>query len=108
VVEKLGAATLPPTDKSRFEVTKTVSDEYVFQVPILRNIALTPPYFHTGKAWDLRQAVAVMGASQLGSTLTDAEVDRITAFLQALTGEQPRVVYPTLPPSAATTPRPQP
>jgi cytochrome c peroxidase len=108
VVEKPGAAILPPTDKGRFEVTKTVSDEYVFKVPTLRNIALTPPYFHTGKAWDLRQAVAVMGASQLGITLTDAEIDHITAFLHALTGEQPQVVYPTLPPSVATTPRPQP
>jgi cytochrome c peroxidase len=30
-----------------------VSDEYVFKVPSLRNVALTPPYFHTGKSWDL-------------------------------------------------------
>jgi cytochrome c peroxidase len=108
VVEKPGAAFLPPTDKGRFEVTKTVSEEYVFKVPSLRNIALTPPYFHTGKAWDLRQAVAVMGASQLGIALTDAEVDKITAFLHALTGQQPQVVYPILPPSVATTPRPKP
>jgi cytochrome c peroxidase len=108
VVERPGAAMLPPADKGRFEVTKTVSDEYVFKVPTLRNIALTPPYFHTGKAWDLRQAVAVMGASQLGTTLTDTEIDKITAFLHTLTGEQPQVVYPTLPPSVASTPRPQP
>jgi cytochrome c peroxidase len=108
VVEKPGAEILPPTDKGRFEVTRTVSDEYVFKVPTLRNVALTPPYFHTGKAWDLRQAVAVMGASQLGIALTDVEIDRIAAFLQALTGDQPHVVYPILPPSVATTPRPQP
>ena len=61
VVEKPGADFLPLDDKGRFEVTKTVSDEYVFRVPPLRNIELTPPYFHTGKSWDLRQAVAVMG-----------------------------------------------
>jgi cytochrome c peroxidase len=108
VVEKPGATFLPPADKGRFEVTKTASDEYVFKVPTLRNIALTAPYFHTGKAWDLRQAVAVMGASQLGISLADTEVDKVTAFLRALTGEQPRVVYPVLPPSVATTPRPQP
>jgi cytochrome c peroxidase len=54
---------LPPADKGRFMVTKTPSDEYVFKVPTLRNIALTAPYFHTGVAWDLRQAVAVMGDS---------------------------------------------
>jgi cytochrome c peroxidase len=108
VVELPGAEFLPPTDKGRFEVTRSVDDEYVFKVPSLRNIALTPPYFHTGKAWDLRQAVAVMGSAQLGIELSDAEVDRITAFLHSLTGEQPQVVYPILPPSVATTPRPQP
>jgi cytochrome c peroxidase len=106
--ERPGAEFLPLGDKGRFEVTKTVSDEYVFKVPTLRNIDLTPPYFHTGKAWDLRQAVAVMGSSQLGIELSDTQVDRITDFLHALTGEQPAVVYPILPASAAATPRPHP
>jgi cytochrome c peroxidase len=108
VVEKPGADVLPPTDKGRFMVTKTPSDEYVFKVPTLRNIALTAPYFHTGQVWDLRQAVAVMGTSQLGAQLTDDEVDKITAFLNSLTGEQPKVTYPILPPSIASTPRPAP
>ena len=108
VVEKPGADILPPADKGRFAVTKTPSDEYVFKVPTLRNIALTPPYFHSGKAWDLRQAVAVMGSSQLGAELSNEEVDQITAFLNSLTGEQPKVVYPLLPPSTVNTPRPQP
>lgn len=108
VVEKPGAELLPESDKGRFMVTKTPSDEYVFRVPPLRNIALTAPYFHTGKVWDLRQAVAVMGTSQLGAKLTDDEVGKITAFLDSLTGNQPQVTYPILPPSTATTPRPQP
>jgi cytochrome c peroxidase len=108
VVERPGADILPPDDKGRFQVTKTVEDEYVFKVPTLRNIALTPPYFHSGKSWDLRQAVGVMGASQLGIQLTDDQIDKITAFLHSLTGDQPKVVYPILPPSVAGTPRPQP
>lgn len=108
VVEKPGAQFLPPNDHGRFAVTKTVSDEYVFKVPSLRNIALTRPYFHSGKAWSLRQAVAVMGSSQLGITLTAKEVDDITAFLDTLTGQQPHIVYPILPPSVAATPRPKP
>jgi cytochrome c peroxidase len=99
---------LPPGDKGRFAVTKTASDEYVFRVPSLRNISLTPPYFHSGKSWDLRQAVAIMGSSQLGAQLTDDEVAKITGFLGTLTGNQPSVVLPTLPPSAAATPRPHP
>jgi cytochrome c peroxidase len=108
VVENPGAELLPPNDKGRLTVTKSASDAYVFKVPTLRNIALTAPYFHSGRSWDLRQAVAVMGSSQLGTQLLPGEVDAIVAFLDSLTGEQPRVAYPILPPSVAATPRPQP
>ena len=108
VVEKPGASLLPPGDEGRFMVTKTPGDEYVFKVPTLRNIALTAPYFHTGQVWSLKVAVAVMGASQLGIHLSAADVDKITAFLDSLTGEQPHVTYPVLPPSVGTTPVPQP
>jgi cytochrome c peroxidase len=108
VVERPGADILPPGDKGRFAVTQTVSDEYVFRVPSLRNIALTAPYFHTGKVWDLRQAVAIMGSSQLGANLSDEEAGKIELFLGALSGDQPKVVLPILPPSVATTPRPKP
>jgi cytochrome c peroxidase len=106
VVEKPGADFPPPADTGRFEVTKSVDDEYVFKVSGLRNIEITPPYFHTGKSWDLRQAVGVMGAAQLGIELTDGEIDKITAFLRSLTGKQPEIVMPLLPPSVAETPRP--
>ncbi len=108
VVERPGADILPPDDKGRFEVTKTVSDEYVFRVPALRNIALTAPYFHTGKVWDLRQAVAIMGSSQLGAKLSEDEVSKIEAFLGTLTGDQPKITLPILPASVAATPRPNP
>lgn len=106
VVTKPGAEILPPGDKGRFAVTKTADDEYVFRAPTLRNVTLTAPYFHSGKVWDLRQAVAVMGSSQLGATLSDQEIDKITAFLTALTGQQPRVDYPLLPASTPATPQP--
>jgi len=108
VVENPGADLLPPADKGRLAVTKSVSDEYVFKVPTLRNIALTAPYFHTGRSWDLRQSVAVMGTSQLGAQLSADETQKIAILLESLTGEQPKVVYPLLPPSVAATPRPQP
>lgn len=108
VVENPGADLLPPNDKGRFTVTKSATDAYVFKVPTLRNIALTAPYFHTGRSWDLRQAVAVMGSSQLGTALLPGEIEAIVAFLDSLTGEQPKITYPILPPSVVTTPRPQP
>lgn len=108
VVERPDASILPPNDKGRFMVTKSLADQYVFKVPTLRNIALTAPYFHSGKSWDLRQAVAVMGASQIGLHLSEEETDTIVAFLESLTGMQPRIMYPELPASVATTPRPAP
>lgn len=105
VVERPGADILPTTDKGRFAVTKTATDEYVFRASPLRNIALTAPYFHSGKVWDLNQAVAIMGSAQLGQESNDDEVEKITAFLNALTGKMPEVVYPVLPAETATTPR---
>jgi cytochrome c peroxidase len=106
VQKRPGAEILPEADKGRFQVTKTASDEYVFRASPLRNIALTAPYFHSGEVWDLTQAVAIMGDSQLGQTLTTEEAARIADFLRTLTGDQPKVVYPILPPSTAKTPRP--
>ena len=70
--------------------------------------ALTAPYFHSGKVWDLEQAVAIMGTSQLGRELSSGEVGAITAFLDTLIGEQPRIELPLLPASMAETPRPEP
>lgn len=106
VVKKPGADILPAEDKGRFTVTNTASDEYVFRASPLRNVALTPPYFHSGEVWDLKEAVAIMGDSQLGRELTDSEAEAITAFLHSLTGDQPRITLPILPPSSATTPKP--
>jgi len=106
VVEKPGADVLPEVDKGRFAVTKTANDQYVFRAAPLRNVALTAPYFHSGKVWDLKQAVAIMGNAQLGTELKPDEVNAIVAFLNSLTGELHPVEYPVLPPETATTPRP--
>lgn len=97
MTEKPGADLLPPEDKGRFAVTRSATDAYVFRSPSLRNIAITPPYFHTGKVWRLKQAVAIMGSSPLGTTLTEQETEMIVAFLNTLTGKQSKVQYPILP-----------
>jgi cytochrome c peroxidase len=101
-----GAKLRPVKDMGRFKITHVSSDKYVFRTPTLRNVALTAPYFHSGQVWSLREAVEVMAKSQLGKTLKDNELDDITAFLHTLTGEQPKVVYPKLPASTPSTPRP--
>ena len=106
VVARPGGEVLPETDKGRFVVTQTPSDEYVFRASPLRNVELTAPYFHSGQVWDLVEAVRIMGSAQLGQTLDEHEAQRIAEFLVTLTGEQPQVEYPILPPSTLDTPRP--
>ncbi len=106
LVEKPGADILPPDDKGRFTVTATADDEYVFRAAPLRNVALTAPYFHSGKVWSLATAVAIMGESQLGEKLSDEDVGDIVAFLHSLTGKAPVTTIPVLPASTASTPRP--
>jgi len=106
LVKKPGADILPPQDKGRYAVTKTATDEYVFKAPSLRNIARTPPYFHSGQVWTLETAVAVMGSAQLGATLTEQEARDIKAFLASLNGDLPEVIHPLLPERTAETPQP--
>ncbi len=106
LIEKPGAEVLPVGDKGRFAVTQTVDDEYVFRAAPLRNIALTAPYFHSGKVWDLKVAVQIMAESQLGEEISDETADQLVAFLGALTGELPEVTYPILPAETRATPRP--
>ncbi len=108
VVKAPDAAVRPEGDKGRFSVTKTESDSYVFRAAPLRNVALTAPYFHSGQVWSLKEAVTIMGSSQLGATLTDEEADEIAEFLHTLTGKQPTVQLPLLPVETATTPHPEP
>ncbi|MCZ6675756.1 MAG: cytochrome-c peroxidase [Candidatus Poribacteria bacterium] len=74
-------------DLGRFNVTGDERDRYVFKVPSLRNVALTPPYFHDGSARRLEDAVATMAEYQLGRKLSPEEIDRIVKFLKTLTGE---------------------
>lgn len=89
-------------DKGRFQDTKNESDAFIFKVQQLRNVAVTPPYFHDGSVAELGDAVRIMGKLQLGRDLTDADVSDITAFLQSLTGEVPAqfASAPSLPAAA--------
>ncbi len=74
-------------DLGRFNVTGEELDRFVFKVPSLRNVAVTPPYFHDGSVRELAEAVMIMSKYQLGRRLTDQEIDLIVKFLGTLTGE---------------------
>jgi cytochrome c peroxidase len=98
--EKLGAVhdyferrggELTDADHGRFNVTQNETDRHRFKVPLLRNIALTAPYFHDASATTLGDAVQTMAWVQLGRELTDEQTAQLVAFLDALTGEIPAI-----------------
>jgi cytochrome c peroxidase len=62
---------------------------HIFKLPSLRNVAMTPPYFHDGSVATLPEAVRIMARVQLGRTLTDAQAGRVVTFLESLTGKLP-------------------
>jgi len=76
------------------------------KVPTLRNITQTAPYFHNGKVETLKEAIAEMARIQLGTKLSDKEVNSINEFMKALDGRKTEVTFPMLPVSSATTPKP--
>ena len=76
-------------DKGRYHDTKKDEDLYIFKVPQLRNVAMTPPYFHDGSVATLDDAVRVMARLQLGQKISDADVALIVAFLETLSGDVP-------------------
>ena len=76
------------------------------KVPTLRNILETAPYFHNGATYDIKEAIAIMGETQLGRKLSKKEINSIATFFNALTGKKPKIEYPVLPVETASTPKP--
>lgn len=109
--QKLGVAKPYPdtSDPGRFNVTKNESDRMFFKVPSLRNVAMTGPYFHSGKVTSLKEAVSQMGEYQRGRKLSERQIEAIVTWLGALTGEIPAdyTKQPELPKSTPATPRPE-
>ena len=75
-------------DKGRYHVTKQEADLHKFKTPLLRNIALTAPYFHDASAATLEDAVKTMLKYQVGKTLDDADVGKLVSFLKAQNGKR--------------------
>lgn len=94
--------------EGRFAVTHKEADRFMFKVPTLRNVELTYPYFHDGAAGTLEEAVNTMGRLQLGHKFTPDQTAKIVAFLKTLTGKQPHIELPILPPSTNETAKPKP
>nr|CRH05199.1 putative Cytochrome c peroxidase (ccp) [Candidatus Magnetococcus massalia] len=69
---------------SRYGLMEDQGRQGRWRVPSLRNVALTAPYFHNGSVAELKEAVRVMGLVQLNRTLTEAQIEDLTAFLHGL------------------------
>lgn len=67
--------------------SKRAADTGRFKVPLLRNIALTPPYLHDGSQMVLKEVVRSMMKYQVGAHAPEADLNALTAFLGSLTGE---------------------
>jgi cytochrome c peroxidase len=86
-------------DEGRALDSKKPEDKFVFKVPILRNVAMTGPYFHDGSVGSLEAAVRTMARVQLGAMPSNQEVQDIAALLGSLTGPLPQnfATAPALP-----------
>lgn len=94
-------------DLGRFDVTGDEKDKGAFKTPSLRNIAQTGPYMHDGSQRTLREVVDWYAqGGHPNPTLSDkikkfeaSEQDRqdLVAFMEALTGEFPKVEIDRLP-----------
>ena len=89
------------SELGRFAITRGFDDLGSFKTPTLRNIALTAPYMHDGSLATLRDVVVHYnngGVTKAGDpvndflsggirplNLTDAEIDDLVAFMEALT-----------------------
>lgn len=88
-------------DAGRFTVTKNEADRGAFKTPSLRSVALGAPYFHDGQTATLKEAVRYMASGGKPDpnrspvlqprNLSEAEIDKIVAFLTSLTSTEPWV-----------------
>ncbi|MBU0631736.1 c-type cytochrome [bacterium] len=75
-----------------YSITNDPVYKNVFKVPTLRNIAQTAPYLHDGSAKTLKDVVQQMARYQLGTKLSDKEIDSIVLFLKTLDGQLPDIL----------------
>jgi cytochrome c peroxidase len=92
------------SELGRFAVTKTMDELGAFKTPTLRNVAATAPFMHDGSLKTLREVVVHYnngGVTKAGDpvndflsggirplNLTDAQIDDVVAFMEALTSPE--------------------
>lgn len=79
-------------------MTENEADRGAFKTPSLRSVALGAPYFHDGQMATLKEAVRHMASGGKPDpslspvlqprNLSEAEIDKIVAFLNSLTSTE--------------------
>ena len=103
-VDKIVLTDKKSSELGRFAVSHAFADLGGFKTPTLRNIALTAPYMHDGSLKTLKEVVihynnggvtpaggkvnAFLSGGIRPLNLTEAQIDDLVAFLQALTSSQ--------------------
>ena len=95
------------SDEGRKTLTGRESDFGKFKTPTLRDVALTAPYLHNGRARTLEEVIDIYNVGGLTLTNRDPEIKALglsvqeksdlAAFLRALTGNVTPVEEPSLP-----------
>ncbi len=95
-------------DQGRFTVTKDPKDTGAFKTPTVRNVALTAPYMHDGSQKTLAEVVewyakgghpnSTLSDKVKKLDLNDQDKQDLVAFMEACTGELPKVERGRLPP----------
>ncbi len=90
------------SDKGRYVITLSATDEYKFKVPSLRNVGYTAPYMHDGRFFSLEEVIdhyrlGVQPSATLdtilqqngntGITITNDEKSKLILFLKTLSDE---------------------
>jgi cytochrome c peroxidase len=95
-------------DPGRGKISGRPADTGAFKTPTLRDIARTAPYFHNGQAATLREAIRYMASGGLENEwldrtnlkpveLSEAEIDDLVAFFEALSCDSSTIRAPQLP-----------
>jgi cytochrome c peroxidase len=97
----------PEPDLGRYAVTKEDKDRGAFKTPTIRNVALTAPYMHDGSQKTLLEVVEhynkggdpnpYLSKRIVKLNLTDQEKQDLVAYMEACTGEFPKVQTGRLP-----------
>lgn len=97
-------ATKTFADEGRYVVTKKDADRGAFKTPTLREVSLHAPYMHDGSVKTLRDAVLhydrggtpnpYLDPKMKPLHLTDAQVDALVKFMEALKGDYPMPTAP--------------